>query len=250
MKESIIKRRMQDLSEISDRRGQYTFTSFLTPAEHSEYYEIENTLPPVGVTAWGGYADAERVMLRFGCIENLGYEQAFPICCVRISPLLKKFADKLSHRDVLGAVMHLGIERQEIGDILVGEAEAYLFASDTMAEYICRELETVKHTSVRCTIVETPVSLPNTQRKTEEIQAASERIDGVISKIFRLSRSECNEFFRRGLIFVNDRAVTNHSIQLKTGDKVSVRGKGKFIFRGVIGQTRKGNLILQVEQYV
>lgn len=250
MNDSIIKRRLFDLAEISDRRSQYTFTAFLSPSELAEYYEIEHSLPKVGVTVWGGHEAAERVMLRFGSEETLGYEQAFPLFCIKISPLQKKFADDFSHRDVLGAVMHLGIERQEIGDILVGEAEAYLFASDTMAEYICRELETVKHTSVRCTIVETPVSLPNTQRKTEEIQAASERIDGVISKIFRLSRSECNEFFRRGLIFVNDRAVTNHSIQLKAGDKVSVRGKGKFIFRGVIGQTRKGNLILQVEQYV
>ena len=250
MNDSIIKRRMLDLADIADRRSQYTFTVFLNEAELAEFYEILPQLPPVGYTVWGGRENAERNMLRFGSLENLGYEEQFPICCVQVAPLQKKFADDLSHRDFLGAVMHLGIERQEIGDILVGEKEAYLFCTETMAEYICRELETVRHTSVRCTVVENPPEMLTEKRQEGEIQAASERIDGVISKICRISRSECSELFRRGLVFVNGRAIENTSYILKAGDKVSVRGQGKFEYCGIIGQTRKGNLILQYERYV
>lgn len=64
-----------------------------------------------GITLYGGREEAERKILRFGSEAELGYEQPFPICCIRIRPLSAKFADKLSHRDYLGALMNLGIER-------------------------------------------------------------------------------------------------------------------------------------------
>lgn len=78
-----------------------------------------------GITLYGGREEAERKILRFGSEAELGYEQPFPICCIRIRPLSAKFADKLSHRDYLGALMNLGIERSTIGDILPGEGEAF-----------------------------------------------------------------------------------------------------------------------------
>ena len=250
MKDELTTRRFSDLAEISLRQGRYTFTTFLTEAECSDFYSIRNTLPNVGVAIFGGYENAERVMLRFGDAESLGWEEPFPISCIRISPLSMKFADDLSHRDVLGAVMHLGIERSEIGDILISDKEAYLFCTQTMAEYLCRELNKVRHTSVRCTITEELPQSITQARKEGEIQIASERIDAVIAKIYRISRSDCLELFQRPLVFVNSRNMESGSHLLKEGDKVSVRGYGKFRFLGIIGETRKGNKIAKYEQYI
>lgn len=250
MQDEMTIRRYIDLAEMSLKQGRFTFTPFLTEAECSDFYVARNTIPNAGVTIFGGYEDAERVMIRFGDADTLGWEEPFPICCVKISPLSMKFADALTHRDFLGAVMHLGLRRSEIGDILVDEKEAYLFCTPTMAEVLCRELTTVRHTTVRCEqTTELPVRLTQ-NRKEGEVQAASERIDGIIAKLCHISRSECLELFRRSLIFVNGRCVESSSYLLKEDDKVSVRGYGKFRYLGISGKTRKGNLIVKYEQYV
>lgn len=77
----------------------------------------------------GGVDGCERQILRFGDEESLGYDAGFPICCIEIKPLIEKFADALTHRDYLGALMHLGIERSTLGDIMIRDKTAYLFLS-------------------------------------------------------------------------------------------------------------------------
>ena len=161
--EDFISRRLLDLAQQSDRTARFTFSDFLTEAEFAAFSAIRSQLPDVGWTAFGGYPQADRVMLRFGNPELLGYEEPFPIVCIQIAPVQEKFAENLSHRDFLGAVMHLGIQRSGVGDILVQEKHAYLFCRDALADYICGSLERIRHTSVRCTVTE---SLPDLEALT------------------------------------------------------------------------------------
>ena len=182
--------------------------------------------------------------------DEMGYEAPFPITCVKISPLQQKFADELSHRDILGAVMHLGIERGQTGDILTVGKAAYLFCTPAMGEYICRELTRVRHTTVSCCITDKLPETAETHYESVTVQAASERIDGIIAKLYHISRGECLALFRAGKIALNGAVTENSSAQLKTGDVVSVRGCGKFRYAGITGTTRKGNQIIEVEKYV
>ena len=248
--EDAIRRRLLDLAEQAERTASYTFSPFLNEAEMAVFYAIQRELPNCGCTVWGGRENADRAMIRFGSAEQLGWEEPFPIVCVEIAPVQKKFADALSHRDFLGALVHLGIQRTELGDILTGDKTAYLFCTENMADYICRELMTVRHTTVTCKRTESLPEGLGVQTEPEQIQAASLRADGVISKLYRISRSECLTLFRSGKVFINGAAAENSSYLLKEGDKVSVRGSGKFRFAGVTGTTRKGNLILTVERFV
>lgn len=248
-KDALMKRRFVDLAETADRKNQYTFTAFLSEAELSEFMEIRHEIPTCGYTVWGGHPDAERTMIRFGSEKAFGYAQDFPIVCVRIEPLQQKFADLLTHRDFLGAIMHLGIKRSEIGDIMVAESSAYVFCTETIGTYLCHSLERIRHTSVRTLLTnEIPATFTQITER-GEVQVASERADGVIAKIFHLSRSDCQQLFHVGKVFVNGRATENTGVHLKEGDKVSVRGYGKFRFTGIKGQTRKGNLIVQYERF-
>lgn len=248
--EDFFRKRLADLAEQADRTCRFTFTDFLTEAEYAEFCTVRSQLPHCGVSVSGGYENAERVMLRFGDPEQLGYEEPFPIVCICIAPLQEKFADNLTHRDFLGALMHLGIERGEIGDILVQEKSAYVFCREPMAEYICRNIERIRRTSVKCTLTDT---LPEgTGTKTEQIsvQAASERIDGVIAKVYHISRGDCNVLFRSGKVFLDGALLENNSHMLKAGEKISVRGCGKFRYAGISGKTKKGNLVLTIEKFV
>lgn len=248
MKDELTKRRFEDLASKSYKGNHYTFTSFLTEAELSEFYEIKH-LSPSDYTIYGGTENADRVMIRFGNPDDFGYTEDFPVSCVKIEPISKKFAEELTHRDFLGCLMNLGIKRSEIGDIIVEEKAAYVFCTDKMAPYICSEITRVRHTVVSCSITEQLPEGRNADTTELDIQAASERIDGVISKVYHISRSGCSELFREKKVFVNGKCTENSSYILRDNDKVSVRGFGKFIFTGITGTTRKGNKIIHIEKF-
>ena len=247
--EVLFKKRLAELANKAYTNSQYLFTSFLSLAELNSYYQMERELSYVPVTAFGGTADCERVMLRFGDEELCGYEEPFPIVCVEIAPLVEKFGEELNHRDYLGALMNLGIERAMLGDIVIIGKHAFLFCTEKMSSYIIEELDKVRHTSVRCEIAkEIPKStVTRLERKTFQVSAA--RADSIIAKLYNLSRSESVDLFRAKKVFVNGRLNENNSGQLKPGDKVSVRGFGRFAFVGVSGETRKGKLNVEADVY-
>lgn len=247
--ETLLKKRLAELANKSYTNSRYLFTGFLSLAELNLYYQIERELSYVPVTVFGGTADCERVMLRFGDEALCGYEEPFPIACVEIAPLAEKFGETLTHRDYLGALMNLGIERATLGDIVIVGKRAFLFCTEKMSAYIIEELDKVRHTSVRCGIAkEVPKStVTRLERKTVQVSAA--RADSVIAKLYNLSRSESVELFRAKKVFVNGRQNENNSGQLKPGDQVSVRGFGRFVFVGVSGETRKGKWNAEADLY-
>lgn len=247
--ETLFKKRLAELADRAYSGCQYMFTGFLSAAELGIYYKMERELSFVPVTAFGGTADCERVMLRFGGAELCGYEQEFPIICVEIAPLVEKFGEELGHRDYLGALMNLGIDRGTFGDIVVSGKRAFLFCTEAMAPYIIENLGKVRHTNVRCGIAEKAPESTATRFERKVVQVSALRIDSIISKVFNLSRSGSAELFRAGKIFVNGRLCENNSGQLKPQDKVSVRGSGRFLFAGVSGETRKGKFNAAVDLY-
>lgn len=188
--EELLKKRFRELGEKCYQNNQYTFTGFLSPADLSCFYEVERELSYVPYTIWGGSEFCERVMIRFGSEETLGYVEEFPISCIQIRPLSLKFADELTHRDFLGALMNLGIERSTLGDILLIENAAFLFCMESMAEFIIENLSKVKHTSVFCERAKEVPFFSGKEKKEIKIQISSPRIDAVISKVYKLSRSE------------------------------------------------------------
>ena len=244
-----LRNRFRDLAEKSFRQGIYTFTGFLGLSEQDVFWQEAGKLSHAGYRLEGGCQAADRVVARFGSPEELGYEVPFPIVCVHIRPLAQKFADDLSHRDFLGALMNLGIERSTIGDIKVGEREAYLFCLDSIAGFICENLSQVKHTHVKCRIVESPASLPGEEPVPRVVQVQSLRADAVLAKVYNLSREKSLELFRAGKVYVNGRLCENNSRQLKSGETVNARGYGKFVLTGEPRETRKGKLAAEVAVY-
>lgn len=247
--ENLLRKRFRELADKSYNNSQYLFTGFLSAAELNTYYSMERELSYVPVTVFGGTADCERVMLRFGSEELCGYEEAFPIQCIEISPLIEKFGEELGHRDYLGALMNLGIERSTLGDIIIDGKHAFLFCAEKMASYIIENLDKVRHTNVRCMIAQNVPESTVTRMERRTVQVSAARADSIISKTYNLSRGESVELFRAKKVFVNGRLNENNGGQLKPGDKVSVRGFGRFRFVETAGETRKGKLNAVVDIY-
>ncbi len=244
-----LQRRLKDLADKSFRQNIYTFSGFLGLAELEVYYRMEKELFFSHPALFGGDEGAERKMVRFGSPEEFGYEEEYPITCLHVKPLLAKFADKLSHRDFLGALMNLGMERSCIGDIRVGEKEGFLYCQSSMAEYICENLTQIKHTHVKCEVVEQIGTTGADEPEEQSVLVSSLRLDGCIAKLYNISRNESLALFQSGRVYVDGRLTENNSRALKGGEVVNVRGYGKFVYKGVKYESKKGKLCLEMSVY-
>ena len=248
--EQILKGRLTDLAKRAYTQNIYTYSNFLSPAELAVFEDIRNEISYISWELYGGNELCERQMVGFGSEEEFGYLGEFPICVIKVTPLLAKFSDSLNHRDFLGALMHLGIERDTLGDILIKDNTAYIFCLERIADYICDELTKVKHTNVKCE--KTDVDIPALTPTLEDVEfpVASLRLDGIIASLLKCSRKEALSFFEEKRVTLNGRVTGRNSILLKDGDIFSVRGHGKFIFGHAGGNTRKGKIYVHIRKYI
>lgn len=245
----LLQKRLLELAERSYNNNVYTFTPFLGLSEQQAFYEVQREVAYAGYGMEGGSPLCERKMIRFGSPEILGYEEAYPIQCLKIEPLTPKFAEHLTHRDFLGAIMNLGIERSTVGDIFVEDKEAFVFCQDSIAKYLTENLEQVRRTRVKCAVSEITEKLCAPITEQVSLSVASVRIDTVIAKLYNIARSQSVELLKSGRVYVNGRETENNSYALKKGDTVTARGFGRFVYTGEQGETRKGKMRIGVEVY-
>lgn len=247
--EVLLQRKILDAANKSYRQNIYTYTNFLSISELSVYNSMKKELEFASPETFGGSDACERRIIRFGSLKSLGYEEPYPITVIKISPLTPKFAEELGHRDYLGALMNLGIERSLLGDIIIKEKEAYLFCINHIADFIAENLTTVRKTHVSASKYDYIPEIIKPVLSEFEIIAASARADAVVSALTKMSRNSCLELFSSKKIFVNGIVTENNSSQLKPGDILVIRGLGKFIFDGCGSKTRKGRTYIQMKKY-
>lgn len=248
--ESLLKNKIMDAANRSFRQNIYTYTNFLDINEQSVFAQMKNALNFAAFKTYGGNDACERQMVQFGSYETLGYEEEFPIALIKISPLIEKYAESLSHRDYLGALMNLGIKREMLGDINIKGKDAYVYCVSHIADFIIDNLSTVKHTHIQCTKTDINDIECSPELEDIEVLSASERIDAAVASLTKLSRSQAVELFRARKIFINSRQMENNSYQLKANDILVIRGTGKFIYQGCGRETKKGRIYLSFKKYV
>ena len=259
--------RIRDLARSTYMNDYITHTDFLSASEQAEFYTALRKLGvPKNVDRvegaqyllYGGFDEAERRTVVFlpSWLDAETYkaqEADAPqvVTCLNVSPVAAKFADVLTHRDYLGALMNLGITRGQVGDILIDrkDSSAYVFVFKDMADFICSELVRVRHT----TVVPREV-LPSSCRLRPEFEirngsVASPRLDAVLSFVCRLARGKAQELIEREAVTVDGQIALSGAHELKEGSRVSVRGFGKFVFMGSRGTTKKGRNYIEVKIY-
>lgn len=248
--ETLVKRRILDLAKRAWQQNVYQYTNFLSPAEQDILYRMERELNFIHWECFGGNEACERQMAGFGSEEELGYPGVFPIRLLEISPAGEKFAEPLTHRDYLGALLNLGITRGLLGDIVVRPKRAYVYCAEGIADFIRENLTRVKHTFV--TVKEAALTLEEVRPVLEPLRknVASERLDAVAAAVCACSRSRALTLLREKKVFVNGRAEENADRILKAGDRFSVRGVGKFLYEGVCSETKKGRYTVSLQKYV
>ena len=255
----LLEKRFEELSRIAYQRDIITFTDFLNLNEQNILHTLPKDRLFTRISSFGGYGMAERQMaafipdalyLRYGKSEITPAEAGYPFCAVKIMPLSRKFSEDLTHRDYLGAVLNLGIERSKTGDILPYGNDALIFVHQDMTELICSELIRVRHTSVRAEIVS--LTEIDYTPKYEEIRGsvASVRLDSLLSVAFSSSRTKLTGLIEGARVYVNGRLVTSNGYQPCEGDVISVRGMGKFRYESQGAVTKKKRISVVVHRYV
>ena len=264
--ETLLQKRLIELSRTAYIRGIVTFSDFLNLNELNILHTTPKHQFQSQYVTYGGYGLSERQMVAFlpdalyafPDWDGFGGDSArqckdalqYPIRILRIGPQNQKFCEELTHRDYLGAVMNLGIERCKLGDIMVDGSKALLFVREELADYIIENLIRIRHTSVTVSVSN---DLPRDyEPKYEEIKGtvASIRLDTVLSLAFPLSRSKITDYIEGGKVFVNGKLVTSNGYRLKEGDIISVRKMGRIVYDGIMKETKKGRYLTAVRKYI
>jgi len=222
-------------------------TAFLDPRQLELAEQALRRMPVLSYTVYGGYPEAERNALYIFPAQQKSKLPAVSAVLVH----WEGESDALSHRDLLGAVLAIGLRRDQIGDIiLLRDGGAAILVTDSKAEYICANLLQVGRLPVSCSLIE-PAQLPLAKDDGKEIKGtvASLRADAVLSLGFGISRSRVVLLVKGGVVQVNFRPISSPSMQLKEGDQISLKGKGRLKIHAVEGETRKGRIHLKLKKY-
>ena len=241
--DKLLLRQLFERISVSQERAYLTHTRFLDLRERTLCTQaVQQAGFSRQTVFWGGYADAERVMAL--CLPD--YLSPEDVTAGEQSPLVllravKNQTDTLNHRDYLGALMGLGIERDVLGDIVLTATGADIFVLEDMADFI--EMNFLRAGRKRVTLERANLcdfELPEMQQEQGEGSVASLRLDSVCALIFRLSRSQIQERIAKGTVFLNQMQCLKPDAEVALGDKMTVRGLGRAQILELGGMSRKG----------
>jgi len=247
--EVMLQKRLIELSKIAYQRDIVTFSDFLNLNELNILHTIPKNELHTRYVTFGGYDYSERQMVAF-LPDALCYEYEYPISILKISPLQKKFSEKLSHRDYLGSILNLGIDRCKLGDILVEDEFAIIFVQESLKEFMIEEVTRIRHTAVMVTVLEKQEFFYRPKVETITGSISSVRLDSLLALAFHSSRSKLVAYIEGGKVFVNGKLTTSNGYQVKENDIISVRGLGRFRYKEMTSQTKKGRCFVTIELYV
>ena len=237
-------KRLRELALRAAHACAPTYTRFLEPPMEIACRAAAN-FAGCEVAFEGGYEGAERRMAGFyaGGAEAL----SFPIRRLRVDWNARY--GSIGHRDILGALMGLGIERETLGDIAMLKEGALLFVHEDMADYVVANLESCGRVKVRVSPCGEEVAPPEPEGTLIYRTVPSERLDAVLSAAYDLSRQKAQEMIRAELVKVDHAVETRFDARLQEGSLVSARGLGRFRVQEVTGLTRKGRVGLRLFVY-
>lgn len=252
--------RTDDLCRRCERRLSPLFTGFLSPEEQAKVLDAAKDYSGIFTLSFGGFKEAERNVVGFfpdsvylypETEAELGvYREMAEISFVKISG--SGFVN-ISHRDVLGSLMALGLKRETLGDILVTEDAkcAYVAVSVTVRDYILANLERVARDKVKTSSVNENEIPEKKQRFSDmSLTLASFRLDALLSGCLNISRDKAKKLVLSGRVAVNHSECTACDREFAEGDIITVKGEGKFLCESLMGLTAKKKQRVIVRKYI
>lgn len=248
-KDKLLGAKAEDLFRLCSKHASPKFSAFLDGGEAA--YLEDNFRMPYGFNTmfFGGFPESERKVLGVFPEWSEPEEGLFPISIIKIS---SRFSKKLTHRDYLGTILSLGIDRSKTGDIIVcKDGTAYAAVYSDIAEYICSNIHKIGNQGVKIEVEENILDI-EIEREFEVFGAvcASMRADAVTAAMAHISRSDARSMVENEYIKVNHRIISNPALSIKEGDLISIHGFGRYILESCGTQTRSGRLHINVKKFI
>ena len=238
-----------DQAEQAIKTWEVVYTDFASPPELAAIQQMFRGLTDIVTLPWGGYPQAERQRMAIARAELPIETSQVAIAAIDISGNF--LFDQATHRDFLGALLGTGIVREKVGDILVmGERGAQAIVVPELVEFLEMSLNQVRSVPVKTRRMDlSELKIREPKKKEMTTVEASMRLDAVASAGFGMSRSKMADLISTGDVRVNWKDITQTSHQLKSGDLVAIRGKGRLEI-GEIMITKKDRYRVQLTRFV
>lgn len=240
--------RVEELCRVAMARGIPRYTGFLSDREQDLAQAACNKADCTCIRFWGGYAGAERRVL---CIEPPDAWQEEPLAYLRFTA----YGDKLpTHRDYLGSILGLGLDRACVGDLLADPENADVFYAVVLADkqaFIDAELTGAGHCTVHTDCIDAlpPHLAEGPARTMQEATVPSLRADAVLAVMLHTSRTRAAEYIAAGRVEINHLPLKAAHETAYAEDIFTVRGVGRFRLAAIGGKSRKDRLFISFYQY-
>lgn len=220
------------------------FSNSFYPPNVWKYFKERFETKDFSIEVFGIFEDAERRMI---CFNNI-YNTSFPIRVIKIEN--KSKFNNLTHRDYLGTVLSLGIKRNKIGDLLVKDKICFMPVYDEIEEYISNSLSVVGGAPCTLSVVEEDDVVLRVEFEEFVILVQSLRIDSIISKIVNISRGKAQSLIKDGKVLIDYNITRDKSSEVICGQRITIRGAGKFIIDESIGNSKSGKIRINMKKYI
>ena len=244
-----------DKIEFSKQREKLEYTDFLDMYQISLVKSFLKKIEFENYTLYGGFEESERKILiiypekyNMSMIEK-NYSKIIKAIRILLGDDEKR---KYAHRNYLSGIIKVGMKREKVGDILVSDDGADILVKAETAETLKQELGTLtRFENSKIEIIELQdVRKPEIKLEEITIIVPSLRLDNFVSDLARTSRSKAVQIIDSERVFINGQNETKASKQVKLGDVITIRGKGRFVVKEFSGSTRSGRTVVKIEKYV
>ena len=254
-KEKLLISKVIDKIRFCSSKNKIQNTDFLDLAQQKLVENFLKSQKIANYNFFGGFEEAERKTLLFypKKLEDLQNKIDLDkyINIIRLTAP-NDLKGEYNHRIYLGALIKLGIERCKIGDILVDDDGADIIILPEMTKFLLTNLlELTRFNKFKVEQIKLE-DLKRQEIKTESIKItiASMRLDNIVAELARCSRTKANEILIGERVLINHEVFTKSSKEVKENDIITIRGKGRFTVKKIIGNTKKGRIFLEVEKFI
>lgn len=238
--------KIHDLIRRQERGEGMVFSSFLTAEEADEAARIcRAARAPFHL--YGGYNEAERKMLAISDMDQETLRFCYPFSLISVEAYEPQ---EISNRDILGALMASGIRRDCLGDIIARDGILLFFASEQIADYLLENVDSIGRQGVVLKRQEEGFLIPPPHFEEHRDTVASLRLDAIVASFARCSREQACKMIELGNVTVNHIQMDKKTKEIAAGERIVIRGRGKWIIDECAGHSKKGRIIIKARKYI
>lgn len=253
--ERLLVAKILDKLEFTKSKNKIQYTDFFNLNEQETAIKLLKKIKYNNFYFFGGKENLERKILVIypeKLTEEMSRKNDSKILSIIRIKLPNELYGEFDHRKYLGSCIKIGIEREKIGDILVEKSGADIIVKNEIVEFLSQNLGYLTRFKSSEITIEDISSIKEVETSKQEISsvASSLRLDNIVSILARTSRNKAVEILNQERVFLNHQVEIKPSKQVNVGDIITIRGKGRFEFKEISGNTKKGKYIIKIDKYV